>query len=540
MNIIYCRKSSEDSTRQVASIDSQKTNLLELAKRNNLTVSKIFTESMSAKKPGRPEFEKIIRLIERNPGSFLLVWKLDRLARNPVDGGKIAWFLQNKVIAKIITPERVHLPEDNSLISAMEFGMANQYIRDLSTNVKRGNKTKLEKGELPGAAPLGYLDNKLTKKKEVDPIKAPLIAEAFQLYSTGSYSQKQVNEIMYQKGLRTKGGYKIAKSQIDNILHNPFYSGIIRRNGQLYQGQHQPIISKTLFDIVQDILSGKNRPKKQKHLVPLRGLLFCAKCGCMLTATIAKGHMYYYCTNSKGGCDQRTPYITSDEINKMVAQEFTKIGFEEKIIQIMYESGKQLSKNDEVLLETSREAIEQQLISLQGKQQKLLDAYLNETVSEEAYNAKILSLNNNEVELRTQLKQFHAKELRQAGDTFEQTKKAFLTGSFATFDFLNGDDLKKYELAQILLSNIKILNQKIQQTQFKPEYQLMAEAPKNGDLKEWLGRQGSNLGMQASKARALPLGYAPIRSTTKSYYKINRVKREAQNKSFYDIINYHV
>ena len=71
------------------------------------------------------------------------------------------------------------MPEDNALISAVEFGMANQYIRDLSTNVKRGNKTKLEKGELPGAAPIGYLDNLATKKKEIDPIKAPLNQTGF-------------------------------------------------------------------------------------------------------------------------------------------------------------------------------------------------------------------------------------------------------------------------------------------------------------------------------------------------------------------------
>ena len=99
MNILYCRKSSEDSNRQVASIDSQKTNLAELAKRDNLTVSKTFTESMSAKQPGRPEFEKMIKLIEQHPGSVILVWKLDRLARNPVDEGKIKWLLQKKTIS---------------------------------------------------------------------------------------------------------------------------------------------------------------------------------------------------------------------------------------------------------------------------------------------------------------------------------------------------------------------------------------------------------------------------------------------------------
>ena len=206
MNILYCRKSSEDSNRQVASIDSQKTNLAELAKRDNLAVSKTFTESMSAKQPGRPEFEKMIKLIEQHPGSVILVWKLDRLARNPVDEGKIKWLLQKSIISKIITPERIYSPEDNVLISAVEFGMANQYIRDLSTNVKRGNKTKLEKGELPGPAPFGYVNNIATKKIEIDPIRATQVKQIFELYATGGYSLKDVNNILYEKGLRTKGG----------------------------------------------------------------------------------------------------------------------------------------------------------------------------------------------------------------------------------------------------------------------------------------------------------------------------------------------
>src|ERR1700722_3079860 len=268
--IIYCRKSSEASDRQVASIDSQKDNLLELAKRDNLAVGKTFVESMSAKQPGRPEFEKMIKLIEKNPGSIILVWKLDRLARNPVDEGKIKWLLQNKTIAKIITPERTYNPEDNALIASVEFGMANQYIRDLSANVKRGNKTKLEKGELPGPAPLGYLDNPLTKQKTIDPIKSIFIKQAFELYATGAYCLKELCNILYARGYRTKGGLRQSKSMTQHILTNSFYYGYMLRNGELYKGNHEPLISKDLFDTVQNVLSGKHRPKKQKHFFPVR------------------------------------------------------------------------------------------------------------------------------------------------------------------------------------------------------------------------------------------------------------------------------
>ena len=127
---------------------------------------------MSAKHPGRPEFEKMIKLIEQNPGTLLfLSGNLTGLPetlwmREKSNGSFKKSYRQNYYAGKNL------LPEDNALISAVEFGMANQYIRDLSTNIKRGNKTKLEKGELPGPAPIGIpWIILLPRIKDIDPSK---------------------------------------------------------------------------------------------------------------------------------------------------------------------------------------------------------------------------------------------------------------------------------------------------------------------------------------------------------------------------------
>src|SRR5579863_542173 len=103
---IYCRKSSEDAGRQVLSIDSQLGVMKEIALKEDLEITNIFTESKSAKAPGRDQFNEMVRRIERGDASGILCWKLDRLARNPVDEGKIKWLLQNGVIKIIKTPER--------------------------------------------------------------------------------------------------------------------------------------------------------------------------------------------------------------------------------------------------------------------------------------------------------------------------------------------------------------------------------------------------------------------------------------------------
>ncbi len=485
--IIYTRKSSEASDRQVLSIESQENELLALADRNGAKVGKIFRESMSAKQPGRPEFEKLIKLIEQNPCSVLFVWKLDRLARNPVDEGKIKWLLQNKTIAQIITPDRIYNPNDNALIASVEFGMANQYIRDLSSNVKRGNRTKLQKGEMPGAAPIGYLDNPLTKLKTIDALKAPLIKQAFELYATGAYSLKTVGKMIETSGLRSKLGNPLKKAILHHMFTNPFYYGAIRHNGEIYQGVHEPIISKTLFDTVQYVLSGKTRPKKQKHFFPVRGYMLCHSCGCLLTATTKKGHSYYYCTNGKGNCQQHKKYLRDKAVDKLVAKTLNEIKFDTSMIEMAYLAYKEKILNGNDNSQTRKSELSLQLKSEQDKLSNLAKVISSKPTLANSLEAEILSLEVKIKSIEQQIKQTDKQTLQEQLFTLEQTKKAFLQASSASFDYLDSDDYQKFELLKNLLWNLKVENQKVQQYQFKSYYQLMAESPKNLQISGWLG-----------------------------------------------------
>ena len=144
---LYARKSTDVEDKQVLSIEAQLNELRSLAKRESLAIAAEFVEKQSAKKPGRPIFNDMLRRIIAGEAQGIVCWKIDRLARNPVDGGQISWLLQQSVIQHIQTHDRSFLPADNVLMMSVELGMANQYIRDLSANTKRGLREKARRGD---------------------------------------------------------------------------------------------------------------------------------------------------------------------------------------------------------------------------------------------------------------------------------------------------------------------------------------------------------------------------------------------------------
>ncbi len=141
--ILYARKSREDKDAQILSIQSQVEELSQYATNNNIRVARIYEESHSAAKQGRPVFNDVLNAIEAGQANALLVWKFDRISRNEIDTARVIKAFRDGILEEIRTPFETYRKGDNVLLLYIYFGMADEYSRQLSANVKRGNRTKL-------------------------------------------------------------------------------------------------------------------------------------------------------------------------------------------------------------------------------------------------------------------------------------------------------------------------------------------------------------------------------------------------------------
>jgi site-specific DNA recombinase len=338
---LYARKSSETDERQIQSIEDQVQLMRGVARDLGLHVIECLSEAKSAKEPyRRTVFDEMLKRIERGEAQGLIVWKIDRLSRNPIDSGRIQWLLQNGILQSIQTIGREYQPEDNALILGVETSMASQYIVELRQNVKRGMESKIKKGWMPGMAPPGYLNTKILEKGEnyiiEDPERFPLIRKAWDLMLTGRYIVERILEKLNTEwgycSRRTKKrvGNGMYRSTLYRIFTNPFYAGIIEYGGYYQEGKHRPMVTMEEFEKVQFLLRRKGNPRFRRMTYAYTGLLRCGECGGMASATYKqklikesgeiKDYTLYYCINGRKkqyGCTQ-VKYLNEEVINQEI------------------------------------------------------------------------------------------------------------------------------------------------------------------------------------------------------------------------------
>ena len=535
--IIYARKSTESEDRQTLSIQSQVIEMQEVAKREGLEVVRVFEEAKSAKAPGRPVFAEMLRFIERGKASGILCWKIDRLARNPVDEGTLKWYLQNRTIETIKTFDRDYQPDDNVVIASIEFSMANQYIRDLSRNVKRGLAEKVRRGEYPGARPIGYVTDPKTRLMVIDKEMAPLAERAFYLYANEDIGTDRLADKLYAEGFRSRGGYKVGKSTIHRMLTNPIYAGLFRWKGQIYKGVHEAIISLTLFEAVEKKFQPKLHLKAEQkvRVFTYRGFLVCGECGLKVTAEIKKGHTYYRCTKSRGveACSQR--YTREEELEKVIGEELARIRLDADVLDLIVAASKEKITDKERLEGEAEERLTRLLEEVKARKDSLIEKFIDNALPKEIYDEKYAEIVKEEAGIEEKLEEVRSVR---AG-LLEDIEMAVRFVKTAHRVFTEGDKAIRREVVDILASNIGVENRKVAYINLNDPFTWLREdvetilaemggndtfEPKNGGddglsktkteasasvRSRRLGRKGSNLRMVGPEPTALPLGYSP-------------------------------
>ena len=192
---------------------------------------------------------------------------------------------------------------------SISFGQSKYYVDSLSENTRRGLHQKARNGYFPGFAPLGYLNDSRNKTIVVNKKIAPVITKAFEMYSVGNIQIKEVARFLEQKKVLSPSGKRIREDKVTYILKKSFYCGLFTYAGEVYEGRHDPIVSKALFDKVQEVLNNRNKqwqkPSIERIQKPLVGLLRCGECGMMITCDFKVKHYvnggcgyfnYYRCT----------------------------------------------------------------------------------------------------------------------------------------------------------------------------------------------------------------------------------------------------
>ncbi len=310
--VLYARVSSEAQEEEGYSIDSQVTLLRGYAARHSLTVVREFVVAESAKASGRAGFGEMVDFLRQTPSCrTLLVEKTDRLTRNMSDLATVGELMQSGGV-------EIHLVKEGTVLSRearsgekfmfnIKAAVAQHFIDNLREETAKGLAAKAAAGVFPGHAPFGYRnvsDSAGRRIIEVVPGMVGPVVKLFEAYSTGRHSIKQVAAMAREMGLAFRlSGKTPPKATIHKLLRNPVYYGAFEFNGKLYQGTHAPMVSRELWDRVQQQLSarpGKHRETKRTFAYG-GGLMTCGACGCTIGASIKKGtYTYYHCSGFKG------------------------------------------------------------------------------------------------------------------------------------------------------------------------------------------------------------------------------------------------
>lgn len=467
--ILIARVSTEEQREAGNSLPAQVARIEKYCQNRGFEILKQFSFDESAYSDEREEFDRILSFIfEQKEKVAVCFDKVDRLSRNAFD--KRNSLLYEKALSDKI---ELHFVSDgqviNSQISAAEkfqfgitLGLAKYYSDAISDNVRRALEQKLRKGEWPARAPYGYTNIRKTDGKPdiiVDEYTSSILQRIFELYATKAYSM----ELLCRK-LKDEYGKVWSKGYLDHTLKNPFYYGVMEWKGKLYPHRYQPLITKTLFDQVQNVKAGFNKKKGKLLGKPYiyRGLLRCGHCGLAITPEKHKGHVYYHCTQYNGKHEAK--WLREEDITKQLGKVFKRMQVPENVVQQIVDTLSTVHQ-DKIDFQNKHfdELTKERKITTTMLDNLYLDK-LKGNISDSEYERFYQPLRDKITDVDIRLSQ-----LQEAEDNYYITAKYILELTNRAYEIFIGSEVEeKRQLLGLVLSNLRIEDEKVLYEAQKP------------------------------------------------------------------------
>ncbi len=417
--IILARVSSRSQEEEGYSLDAQLKLLRQYCNNNKLIVVKEFriTETAS-KQQGRVIFHEMVRFLKKEKIEHLAVEKTDRLTRNMRDAVIIDdWLEANE-------QRRLHAVKENLLLhkharSDVKFtwsiylAFAKKYTDGLREEAMKGWAEKLAQGWLPSPPPPGYITVTENNKRihVPNPDTMQLVQQAFELYLLPDHTIATITQYLSDTGLVNSKGKPHIKSRIAKMLHNPFYIGVNRFDGKDYPGAQEPLISKKLYDAVQEKMNGKTGISRNKHNPIFKGMIKCNACKCMISWSMQKGRYYGGCQRLQEKCKEY-PYLREDKVEIALIAGLEAI--DDKDGSIITQLKQALLTEQKIHIGEFRQkmitSLQDQITRMAGMKDALYDDKLAGYINAEKYEHKLQQLNESKRQIEDRLEKIYEAE----------------------------------------------------------------------------------------------------------------------------------
>ena len=402
--VIYLRVSTEKQANtgggEGFSIPAQREACRNEAAKLGAHVSEEFTDAgESARSADRPELAKMLEWIAENRPDYVIIHKIDRLARSRADDVAITLEIRKSGATLVSCTENIDETPSGLLMHGMLSAFAEFYSANLANEVRKGNLQKIKSGGTIGLAPIGFLNvrenlgGREIRTIAVDEERGPLIRSAFERYAEGDTSLRDLLDDLTDQGLNRKAGPKrpakpLSLSQFQRLLRSPYYKGMVIYKGAAYPGNHEALVSEQTWDTVQARLSARNHAgeKKRSHHHYLKGTVFCGQCGSRLIVSNTKNrhgtiYPYFVCIGrqeKRTNCDQKAMLIAS--VEQQIEAHYATIQPKPEFLEALHLMIEEELAKQSTVMDKQHRAQERRKAKLLQERTKLLEAHYADAV----------------------------------------------------------------------------------------------------------------------------------------------------------------